>query len=409
MISDEIRGVASLAAPEKIKQPLCHGNSCPRCGKCCDWLYDGNFDRDFQRYRANLGYDVLNGNRWHRRANGPSITCSYWFDSHFGSEERTPKELPASSSLTYVQEIKIADQLFNVFEPIWTSTSYNEKNEIILDHNTMDNEIEECEEDLDYEAKDEENPVFESFSLSYMKRALDYYDAINTKTGKRSHTWRNVRNKFRRIKDQSYMSRFRDYIEERGTKKQKVDSVGDYDYNNFDRARDLLCAVHDIDFKRWAVVTKREIVNEAEIQKSADQFVSEVKSLLPYYNEDSVLNTDQAELQRQFPSTQTFSYQGEKTILATVRSVNATTHSYTVQPTIIMSGKIFGPVYICLKEVNGRVSDNIKANLPQLKNIAVTCGASGKLTTSLVKYWRNECLIPSLTSQPVLLLSDSWS
>ncbi|CAF1202220.1 unnamed protein product [Adineta ricciae] len=292
-------------------------------------------------------------------------------------QERTRKELPASSSLTHIQENEIADQLFNVFESIWTSTSYNEENEITLDHNTMDNEIEECEEDLDYEAKDEENPVFESFSLSYMKRALDYYDAINPKTGKRSHTWRNVQNKFRRIKDQSYMSRVRDYIEKGGTKKQKV-------------------------------VTKREIVNEAKIKKSADQFVSEVKSLLPYYNEDFVFNTDQAGLQLEFPSIRTLSYQGEKRTLATVRSVNATTHSYTVQPTITMSGKIFGPVYICLKEVNGRMNDNIKANLPQLKNVVVTYSASGKLTTSLVEYWRNECLIPSLTSQSVLLLSDSW-
>ena len=168
-------------------------------------------------------------------------------------QEQARKELPASSSLTHIQENEIADQLFNVFESIWTSTSYNEENEITVDHNTMDNEIEECEEDLDYEAKDEETPVFESFSLSYMKRALDYYDAINPKTGKRSHTWRNVQNKFRRIKDQSYMSRFRDYIEKGGTKKQKVDSVDDYVYNNFERARDLLCAVHDIDLKRWAV------------------------------------------------------------------------------------------------------------------------------------------------------------
>ncbi|CAF1623425.1 unnamed protein product [Adineta ricciae] len=59
------------------------------------------------------------------------------------------------------------------------------------------------------------------------------------------------------------------------------------------------------------VVTEREIVNEAEIQKSADQFVSAAKSLLPYYNDDFLLNTDQAGLQLEFPSTRTLSYQGE--------------------------------------------------------------------------------------------------
>ncbi|CAF4673574.1 unnamed protein product, partial [Didymodactylos carnosus] len=98
--------------------------------------------------------------------------------------ERTLKELPVPSSLTQVQEEELVDQLFNVFES--TSTSYNEDDETTLDHNMSDDEIDGCEEgldesshDLDYEEKDEENPVFESFSLSYMKRALEYYDAIN--------------------------------------------------------------------------------------------------------------------------------------------------------------------------------------------------------------------------------------
>ncbi|CAF4575949.1 unnamed protein product, partial [Didymodactylos carnosus] len=277
-----------------------------------------------------------------------------------------------------------------------------------------------------------------------MKRALEYYDAINPKTGKRSHTWKCVHNKFRRIAHQSYMARFREYVEKEGTKKPKVDSIEDYVYNNFERARDILCPVHDMDLKRWAirkarmislhdfvasdhwilnikhkhdicsrkiikVVTKREVINETEIKKSAEQFVIEVKSLLPHYNDDFVLNTDQSGLQLEFPSTRTLSYRGEKTTLAAVRSINAATHSYTIQPTISMSGKLFGPVYICLKEANGRMSENIKANLPQMKNVVVTCSASGKLTTSLVEYWRDKCLIPSLLSQPTLLLSDSWS
>jgi hypothetical protein len=159
----------------------------------------------------------------------------------------------------------------------------------------------------------------------------------------------------------------------------------------------------------FQVVTKRELVNKVEIKKSAEQFVTQVKSLLCHYDEDFVLNTDQSGLRLEFPSTRTLSYRGEKTTLATVRSINATTHSYTVQPTISMSGKIVGPIYLCLKEINGRMSDNIRANLPKMKNVVVTCSASGKLTTSLVKYWRDKCLLPSLSSHKTLLISDSWS
>ena len=74
-----------------------------------------------------------------------------------------------------------------------------------------------------------------------------------------------------------------------------------------------------------------------------------------------------------------------------------------------MSGKIVDPIYICLKETIGRLSDSIKANLPQMKTFVVTCNVSCKLTISLVEYWRDKCLIPSLLSEKTLLIFDSWS
>ena len=82
--------------------------------------------------------------------------------------------------------------------------------------------------------------MFESFSLSYMKRALDYYDTMNPKTGKRSHTWKSIQNKFQKISHQSYMACFRDYVEQAGTKIETIDSLNDYVYNNFEQARNLL-------------------------------------------------------------------------------------------------------------------------------------------------------------------------
>jgi hypothetical protein len=74
-----------------------------------------------------------------------------------------------------------------------------------------------------------------------------------------------------------------------------------------------------------------------------------------------------------------------------------------------MSGKIVGPIYLCLKEITGQMRDNIRANLPKVKNVVVSYSASGKLTTSLVKYWRDKCLLPSPSSHKALLISDSWS
>ena len=161
--------------------------------------------------------------------------------------ERTSKEFLVASLCTPFQEEELANQLFEVFESVCTRTSYKEEAETTLDDNTSDNEIDECEnvdelpDDPDYEQEEEEKQVFESFSLSYMKRALAYYDAINPKTGKRSHTWKSVQNKCKRVTHQYYMARLQDYVEQSGTKKEKIDLLNDYAYNNFERARDLLC------------------------------------------------------------------------------------------------------------------------------------------------------------------------
>ena len=127
-------------------------------------------------------------------------------------------------------------------------------------------------------------------------------------------------------------------------------------------------------------------MKEEEIKKSANQFVSDVHALLPKYNEGFVLYTDRSGLEFEIHSNRTLSHQGEKTTLSAVHSINETTHSYTVQSMISLSGKIVGPIYLCLKEPKGRMSDNIKAHLCKAENVIVTCSASGKLTTSLVEY-----------------------
>jgi len=50
----------------------------------------------------------------------------------------------------------------------------------------------------------------------------------------------------------------------------------------------------------------------------------------------------------------------------------------------------------------------VKSRLFQPKNVVITCSSSGKLTSSLVVYWRNHCLVPFIENK-ALLLSDSWS
>jgi len=107
------------------------------------------------------------------------------------------------------------------------------------------------------------------------------------------------------------------------------------------------------------LVTKRQVDNDEDIRQSADQFVVQVQKNLPKYNLDNVINTDQSGLQLELFSNRTLSFEGEHITLDKVQSINNTTHSYTIQPVISMSGRQIGPLFLCLKEASGHLSDNI--------------------------------------------------
>ena len=171
--------------------------------------------------------------------------------------DRVAQEPLGRISMLDGHEIEIASQMFDAFKSILTSSSYDHEYATTLDYSTPDTEIDGCEEDpdepttdQDYEEEDLETPVYKSFSFGYMKRAIEFYDDIDQKTGKRKHSWKNVKRQFRRIPYQYYLARFRTYIEWSGTKKQKIDSVEDFVYDKFERARELLRPVHNIDLKR---------------------------------------------------------------------------------------------------------------------------------------------------------------
>ena len=71
-------------------------------------------------------------------------------------------------------------------------------------------------------------------------------------------------------------------------------------------------------------------MNKDDINQSAEDFVHNAKKVILNYHPDYVLNTDQSGLQLKMFSNRTLSHEGEKLTLATVRSINNTTHSYTV-------------------------------------------------------------------------------
>lgn len=110
----------------------------------------------------------------------------------------------------------------------------------------------------------------------------------------------------------------------------------------------------------------------------------------------------------EFHSGRTLAQKGSKKVESIVQNISATTHSYTIQPTISADGRLLSPLFIVLKEPSGTFGPRVQETLFNAPNIFVTASKSGKLTSTHVKTWLREVFFPNVGPQSVLLL-DSWS
>ena len=157
------------------------------------------------------------------------------------------------------------------------------------------------------------------------------------------------------------------------------------------------------------IVTRKHSTEKAEIDQKIIKHLELTNSKIPSYNLDFIFNSDQSGFLKEFYSTRTLSYKGEKHTEMLVNSVANTTHSYTIQPTITASGKLLSPMLLCLQETTGnefgpQVAVQVTQNTPD--NLVIVCSKSGKLTKEHVRTWLNNCLSPHI-DQKSLLLTDS--
>ena len=108
-------------------------------------------------------------------------------------------------------------------------------------------------------------------------------------------------------------------------------------------------------------------------------------------------------------SGRTLSHRGEKDTHGLVQSMNAMTHSYTLQVLISNARKLAPKFFLCLQETNGifgpSVRQHIETNTSQ--NCVIICTKSSKMSKSTLKYWIKSCLDEVVTCN-TLLLQDSW-
>jgi len=100
--------------------------------------------------------------------------------------------------------------------------------------------------------------------------------------------------------------------------------------------------------------------------------------------------------------------QGVKTVENIVQSQSATTHSYTIMPTISANGQLHSPLYLVLKEASGNFGPRVEETLFRPSNVFIAASKSGKLTRQHFQFWFTNVFLPSTGSFSVLLL-DSWT
>ncbi|CAF1125358.1 unnamed protein product [Didymodactylos carnosus] len=221
-----------------------------------------------------------------------------------------------------------------------------------------------------------------------MQEVVDFADEKN-KNGKRRRSWKTVHHMYKSLPDQTYVRRFRKYLQRHGTKRQKTNNIDEVVFKTILEAREQALPLHDNDLQRWAlkaakevhledfhashgwmnnfkarhhvvsrritnVVTRHEIENPDAILKAETDFRESFFKISSHYSPSQTFNTDQVGVEKELYSKRTLTMEGEKKVFGTVRSKNATTHSYTLQPTISLEGKLVGPMYLCLQEPKGR-------------------------------------------------------
>ena len=78
--------------------------------------------------------------------------------------------------------------------------------------------------------------------------------------------------------------------------------------------------------------------------------------------------------------------------VCSVNSLNAVSHSYTIQPTLNSNGNFIGKCLLLLQEPTGSFAVNAKKSLFQPENLLVQCFNSGKVITSISIVYCDEIL-----------------
>lgn len=89
------------------------------------------------------------------------------------------------------------------------------------------------------------------------------------------------------------------------------------------------------------------------IENAAVTFQLETSDTIARYDAKNVENIDQSAWQYEMHTGRSLEIRGEKKVEKIVQSKSATTHSFTIMPSITASGILKSPMYVVLQEDTG--------------------------------------------------------
>lgn len=101
-------------------------------------------------------------------------------------------------------------------------------------------------------------------------------------------------------------------------------------------------------------VSQKDIQEKGQIEDAALDFVLERQPEIVEYGLDAVVNTDQSGHNLEIHAGRTLDSKGVKKVVVIAQSKSALTHSYTIMPTMTASGKLIEPLYVVLRETEGK-------------------------------------------------------
>lgn len=230
-----------------------------------------------------------------------------------------------------------------------------------------------------------------------------------------------VVNQFR-LRDDNHYYYIERIVKKSGTRQRHLREIEEHVLGKFTIAVANRCHIHDTDVKRWALQKKRELQydafkasdswllrfkqrnriairaithivskkaaeNSELIKATGISFVESMKPLFPPNNLHMIFNTDQSGFKKELHTGATLSFIGVKRVEASVQSVNATTHSYTIMPLISADGILHSPMFLVHQESGDEFGPRVTTTMTRPANLYVRCSKSGLMKKSLMDEW----------------------